>query len=385
MAMLALGLLVNMPPVLFGEPIINNPLVYWSLVSEPLWGPNEYTFSREEAFKTTRRFMDKVVDTNKASVTASVGVVVGAFQASVSTSFEKAVENTQEHMEEEEQSVINKMSQSIKFGEDRIYLVAHEMKMFVYKTDNQTVERLIVPTTPHTGAMGIKSLENQLLDDSFTSIANRFGLKIHSLSELENMIPEDKILTLEPVPRDGVYYQIKSKLFPRRYLRHLGMNIIDNEGDRFDTYSLCFDWDYARERFNHFQPKLPTPLKNKDGEHHRFEKVDDTENIYRIYTKSDFRMKDNEDAAEEDDQPDSTFQWYNNHKVLHQYFGRLTGYQEFRVVSLGNGLVKIQNRLTNRWLAMVEDDEGEISCGFFRNPDSSKKDDVWELVRAPST
>ena len=383
MAMLALGLLVNMPPVLFGEPIINNPLVYWSLVSEPLWGPNEYTFSKEEAFRTTRRFMDKVVDTNKASVTASVGVVVGAFEASVSTSFEKAVENTQEHMEEEEQSVINKMSQSIKFGEDRIYLVAHEMKMFVYKTDNQTVERLIVPTTPHTGAMGIKSLENQLLDDSFTSIANRFGLKIHSLSELENMIPEDKILTLEPVPREGVYYQIKSKLFPRRYLRHLGMNIIDNEGDRFDTYSLCFDWDYARERFNHFQPKLPTPLKNKDGEHHRFEKVDDTENIYRIYTKRDFMMMDNEDAPEEDNQPDGTFD--EDHMVLHQKFGKLTGYTEFRVVSLGNGLVKIQNRLTNRWLAMAEDDDGEGVCGFFRNPDSSDNDDVWELVRAPST
>jgi len=250
-------------------------------------------------------------------------LLFGAFRASVSTSFEKAVENTQEHMEEEEQSVINKMSQSIKFGEDRIYLVAHEMKMFVYKTDNRTVERLIVPTTPHTGAMGIKSLENQLLDDSFTSIANRFGLKIHSLSELENMIPEDKILTLEPVPREGVYYQIKSKSFPRRSLRlsMVDTDIIDigplitNEGDQFDIFSYCFDWDFARE--HDYFPGFN--LKNKVGEHHRFEKVDDTENIYRIYTKSDFRMKDNEDAAEEDDQPDSTFQWYNNHKVLHQY------------------------------------------------------------------
>lgn len=117
----------------------------------------------------------------------SVSGVLKVFDVSaeISTGFKHFTSTSTDAFTSEEKQMANQMTATYKVPAGEVFASIAEMKMFAYSFADGNKNRLVLPTGQlYNRTTNKEKLENQIMDDTFTGLARRWGLTTHSRQQL---------------------------------------------------------------------------------------------------------------------------------------------------------------------------------------------------------
>ena len=346
-----------------GQP---RPLVFWTMVYDAVWYPGStVTLDQNSVQKMMEGFQDREQVENKKTLgeTVSVEAAVGAFTASKAktcNSFRHFWSKEATSQTQEENTLTNKLTKSrftVQEGEVGGILV--EMNLFVVKDHYGVKHSVALPDSrmgTFKGRLTKAMIGDLLLDSNCEIIAQRLGINYYTRNELENMINDENIPTLDSsVGRavdcsrlnDENIPQIKVEIFPDPKKTYLIML----ESDKNKILSKYWGKNFVSCRgLDHTKV-----IKYRKYWLWRLGRKANDPSQFLIFNNAwkNYRLADNA--------KNGMIAWSGN-GFWDQYV---------RIENLGNKRVKIQNVATGRYLGA-----SPKGCGFV----DSYGERVWKLV-----
>jgi len=284
----------------------------------------------------------------------SASGVMKAFDlsAEISTGYKHFTSTSTEALTSEERNMANQMTATYRVPAGEVFASIAEMKMFAYKSAEGKKHRLVLPTGQlYIGTTNKEKLKNQIMDDTFTGLARRWGLTTRSRQQLHDSIGSKLPTVTKEFLRPDTYYRIFNTVFP-------GLRLAQPT----ESHVGCVTgWDGAEDQLWRFEKTDMNTymIYNKKFKHHR---------LVSSATYKDILSKDIWDIWA----PANIGKIYQKFKIniglLGTYSGKIYDDQKFKIKVVGVNKVRIEDG-TGRAL---------MNCQFSQ-PGESDDEKIWEL------
>jgi len=324
-----------------------NPLIFWTIIPGTIHdGEFTQTNTESESHKLIESLARKTLNENTVTVDSKVSAsgVMKAFDlsAEISTGYKHFTSTSTEALTSEERNMANQMTATYRVPAGEVFASIAEMKMFAYKSAEGNKHRLVLPTGQlYIGTTNKEKLKNQIMDDTFTGLARRWGLTTRSRQQLHDSIGSKLPTVTKEFLRPDTYYRIFNTVFP-------GLRLAQPT----ESHVGCVTgWDGAEDQL------------------WRFEKTD--MNTYMIYNKK-FKHHRLVSYPLSKELPRVLLTGFSGHLtnigLLRTYSGKIYDDQKFKIKVVGVNKVRIEDG-TGRAL---------MNCQFSQ-PGESDDEKIWEL------
>ena len=188
-----------------------------------MFGPGKLKITNIKSHQMIEGFATETFSSNKASVssTVSVSAAVGAYsaEASITAGFERFTSSQTNTNTEKTTAMERRIETDQEIPRGYIGLSIAEMRMYVYKTADQSYNEdphyVTIPTgNIFTGPFNEDFLSQHKLDRSFFTVAQQYGLNTYSWSDISKMTNNPPVVSENAFPLQGVYYTILSSAYP---------------------------------------------------------------------------------------------------------------------------------------------------------------------------
>ena len=183
------------------------------------YGPVAIDITKTDSTNMLNSLISETQRHNKFTMDSSISVggILKFFNigASVSTGFEHWTTQSSTSTKSLEAQVANSMARRYRVKKGEAFLAAAEMEMFIFLDYTGEKRRLVLSTgTLHVGQFDSNSFINTTLDDTFTVLANKWGLQTFTHQQLQDQATNVSKVEMVKIPEPGVYYQIFNSQFP---------------------------------------------------------------------------------------------------------------------------------------------------------------------------